>query len=255
MARKATAYTGVVGAASLLLGIGAPVVFQGTPDWVSYSLFGLGAFLLLVAAGMRWLKFGATGDEPSISATTSGDAAHALSVRGNNNTFQFGPPNPAEKQERKNPYGASVRDAPRGCPETPIWQAVEYIAKLIGEDWQSNYSETRRQLRQEASQGRIEIWGRRDIKPTHLSDDRQSAIWTPIQQDYWDEFEMNELVAHEHYANRDHTRHEGGPTFPGTRYWELKVDLAEVERLWPDPNKPKPGRGRIDYGPQGWMAR
>lgn len=124
------------------------------------------------------------------------------------------------------------------CPEMPIWQAVHHVARIIGDTEENEcYAGARAALRQAAVEGRIELWGRKDIAPEHMKDDRQSTVWTKIRRDYWEQYELNPLATAAIYPDREHTWDESLKGRRGNRYWALKADQAEMEREWPIPKK------------------
>jgi hypothetical protein len=151
---------------------------------------------------------------------------------------------PAPTQERKYPGGIPPRASGGGsraraaveskrCPEMPIWQAVEHVARVIGDTEQDeSFPETRRQLRQAAAEGRIDVWGLKDIPPAHMQDERHSAVWTPIPPDYWHEYEINRIATIDRFDDRDHTQEESLPSRRGNRYWSLRVREGEIKGKW-----------------------
>ncbi len=125
-------------------------------------------------------------------------------------------------------------ESAKRCPELPIWEAVEYVRQVIGDDdFQNCYPEARRQMRQAALEDRLEIWGRKEIPPITLSTPLGgSGAWSRIEPSYWAEHELNSLAIGQLFQEREHTWEEAFKNKIGHRYWELKVRRAQIERLW-----------------------
>jgi hypothetical protein len=121
-------------------------------------------------------------------------------------------------------------------PEMPMWQAIEYLSGVVGDDDASqSFPEARKKMRQAAIEGRLEVWGRKEIPPEHLTaEQRARAVWSKIEPDYWHDYEINRLATVERFDDRDHTQNEGFPTEIGNRYWSLRVRRIGVKQLWPD---------------------
>jgi len=118
---------------------------------------------------------------------------------------------------------------------------------IIGDtNEQDCYPETQRQIRQAAIEGRIEIWGKKEIPPRHLSSPRiSSEIWSKIPPEYWRDYRLSSLATGEMWDGHDHTWAEPHITrgiLAGV-YWSLRVHRWEIEREWPRPRaspiKPK----------------
>jgi hypothetical protein len=124
----------------------------------------------------------------------------------------------------------------------PIWKAVQLAAEVV-QDHDDNkcYPEARRQLRQAALEGRIDVWGQKEIPPRHLNDEGHSVVWSKIEPSYWHDYDLSPLSTGELYEDRDHTWKEGDIVSKGNRYWNLKVRKKDIESLfWGRLPKPKP---------------
>lgn len=85
-------------------------------------------------------------------------------------------------------------------------------------------------VRQAAAEGRLELWGRREIKPTHLKSPLQAvSVWTPILPGYWEDHCID--VDYSKLASKyePQTVTESGSLQKGDRYWELRLSKAAVE--------------------------
>jgi hypothetical protein len=242
MARKSIIITATAGAGSLLAGLGAPKVIDHLPPWVSPVLLGLGVLLLLGAAGLRWLRFGAGGDDHGgITQATRGHQSPAIgTVHGD---VIIGPPHPPERNERRSPYGSTQPKPsppprePRKVPEMPIWQAVDHIRAVIGDNDVSNcFPATLIALRQAALNEEIEIWGRKENPPQTMKQESWRPVWTRIPADYWEEFNFTTFVTTNEYES-EHTWNRDVPGFGrGNRYRDLKVQRTDIEKVWPRHN-------------------
>jgi hypothetical protein len=253
------------------------VIGEGIPvQPISIALLAAAVLYFL----LLWLLKPGERDEPSnggTTITTGGPNSPGFGHVGGNVTQHFHAA-PAPTQERKSPYGsakpasqqaeeylaritraaegypaglATFRTEPR-CPETPIWKALKEVASRIS-DADDGAPKARQQLRQAAAEGRVQIWGQQDIPPQHMQDNRHKQIWTPIEADYWHDYELNLLSTHEEDDDKWHTEEEELPGRRGNRYWTLRVDLDDINRRFPKPPKPTPPKP--DLGPHGWMAR
>jgi hypothetical protein len=100
----------------------------------------------------------------------------------------------------------------------------------------------------------VHLWGRQQIPPTTLEDNRSRDVWDPIGPDYWNEYRLKEAAAKATERNAPHTEGEDLPSRLEGRYWELKADLKEINQRWPNPQPPSPSRPRFT-GPGSWMGR
>ena len=228
---RAEIITGCSGVGLAAVSYALPVVFPHVDPWVAKVILGLG-LLLIFAAFVLWLsgtKSKPTGD--GVTQTSHGPNSHQIGSVGWDAHIYVGaaptsPPPPSRYRTWDDPPQSSR-------PEFPIWRAVEHVAKTIGDD-NDCFPRVRQQLRQAASEGRIEVWGRKEIRPTHLKDERQSSVWTPINRDYWRDYELNSLATGELFSDREHTSREGSINEVGNRYWELLVHESDTKREWPE---------------------
>lgn len=146
------------------------------------------------------------------------------------------------------------------CPESPVWKAIQHIAQVVGDsDEQGCYPEARRQFRQVAAEGRIDVWGRRGIAPAHLNAPKTcSEVWMLIEPDYWHDYKLNDRATDEASVESDHTSaepHVSHGIWAG-KYWALRVHEYQVVREWPKPSPPSSGGGGPPRptGPNAWTA-
>jgi hypothetical protein len=125
-------------------------------------------------------------------------------------------------------------ESAKRCPEMPIWEAVEYVRQVIGDDdFQNCYPEARRQIRQAALEDRLEIWGRKEIPPnTYDTPLGASRAWSKIEPNYWTQHELSSLAIGQLFQEREHTWEEAFKNKIGDRYWELKVRQPQLDRIW-----------------------
>ena len=144
-------------------------------------------------------------------------------------------------------------ESAKRCPEMPIWKAVEYVRQAVGDDdFHDCYPEARRQIRQAALEDRLEVWGRKEVAPAHLTAPQAaSSVWTKIQTDYWQEHELASIAISEHADDQAHTWTEGNILKIGDRYWSLRVRQPEVERRWHPARETAPEAKRA---PASWQA-
>ena len=207
------------------------------------------------------------GDAGGNSITTGGPNSPGFGTVHGNVTIHAAP---AATQERKNLHGSALLDpltlrrlerAMRGgpsrgsraqaiadqiareqrqrCPEMPVWEALHQIAQRIGDtDEENGFPDARRQFRQAALEGRVDVWGQQDIPPAHMSDERHREVWTRIESDHWAEYKLTRAATIEACQERPHTKEEEFGRHGG-RYWNLKVRPEEIRRRWPEQPKPR----------------
>lgn len=224
----------------------------------------IGIALLIIAvlyvSGLWMLKpgeVGATTTERAVA--TTGNHSHAISAAGD--VHIHAPPLPAEQQERKSPYGGWTDKGLSGlervmqgngkrgtlaseveriqqaqhdrCPELPVHRALRQIAANIGDkDNAKGYPEARRQFRQSALEGRLDVWGRRQIPPQHFQDNRSSGVWTRIAPSHWEDHALAPHSVNKAGHGLPHTEEENRGLI-SSRYWSLKVRPEEINRQWP----------------------
>lgn len=121
-------------------------------------------------------------------------------------------------------------------PEFPVWKAVAHIAGVVGDqDDSGGYPEARRQFRQAALQGNLEVWGR---KPTgqqaNRFDWKRSEAWSPIDPLYWRNWGLNERSIRELREADAHTEADER-VITGLvceRYWDLRICENKLLSLW-----------------------
>jgi hypothetical protein len=123
---------------------------------------------------------------------------------------------------------------------------VQHVADVIQDrDDGQCFPEARRQLRQKALEGRIDVWGQKEIPPRHYKDQSHSAVWSRIDPTYWHEYEISPLATGELFEDRDHTWNEAHISWKGSRYWSLRVRQQEIEMIW---RKPRPSLETTNAG-------
>ena len=155
--------------------------------------------------------------------------------------------------------GAVAPAQPRfvSCPTFPIWKAVLHVARIIHDTDEANcYPASRREIRQAAFDGRIEIWGRPTIRLITLNQKPEPRdIWKAISREYWSDYKINEMAGseqsqeHQHTDAEEHVRYE----IESGRYWTLRADEREIKRAWRAPGGD--GGAAPFTGPNAWMAR
>jgi hypothetical protein len=216
-------------------------------------------FLLLVGWSL-WPTHDEPKPEGGSTITTGGPNSPGFGTVHGNVTQVFHPP-PSVTQPVKPPYGGRNqrsldglmrvmsghnrlarsekrrREEDERCPEMPIWQAVEHVRRVIGDDDSSaSYPDARSQIRQAALEGRLIVWGRHEIPPEHLTAELKArSVWSKIEPDYWHNYELNRLATVDRFDDREHTWNEAFKQEIGNRYWSLRVRKKAVKRLWPEP--------------------
>jgi len=118
--------------------------------------------------------------------------------------------------------------------DTPVYEAVEYVIRKIDDcDSDQCYPSARRGLRKAAFEGRIKMYGKRELKKGFHSDLR-----TPIPPEFWDDQELSEISTSEAYIHHEHTKAEMGTGFMRLgrerhKYWDIRVSMDEVRKEWP----------------------
>lgn len=244
--------------------VGGVLGFVGSvwPDKVR-AMFNSGTFpvqtvsvVLLAAAvvyfALLWLlKPGEKDGEAGPSQTSHGPHSPNYGTVQGNVINQYGPIAPA-LQERKTDHWRGPRLQDRGsrpstaermlgmarprrdqCPETPIWEALCIIADRIGDkDAGDGYPQARVQFRQAALEGRVEVWGQKDIPPAHMQDERRREVWSCVDPEHWEEYKLARAAGIEACQERPHTKEEEIGRHGG-RYWNLKVHRDDIMRRWP----------------------
>lgn len=120
----------------------------------------------------------------------------------------------------------------------PICRAVEYVRKVVGDnDAEQCFPVTRQAIRQAAFDGRISIYGRRELPPPKRSS-HHSDIWYLIEPIYWERHEIGPMATDEEWQAHEHTRPE--PLVVDgyrERYWSLLVHLDEIVSAFPQPRQ------------------
>ena len=118
-------------------------------------------------------------------------------------------------------------------PQLPMWKAAKRIAKALGDaDKQGGYPETLEAIRQAALDGRIEIWGRRELPPP-IEPGLSSDEWTPINPLFWRTHQINSLATDK--MSEDSVHSYSNPIIYGEQNgcWSLRVRSSDIEQIWP----------------------
>lgn len=267
--------SGCSAAALAIGGWAVPIVFPHVDPQLAQWMLWVAAGLLSVAV-MLWAwdlkKPGEVGT--AVTQATGGPQSPAIGSIGGDAHFHFGggaapnegvlPPrgpivrqlsraeeDVARARAAKSPYPglAILTSGPTPgtemrCPEMPVWQALRHIAEVIGDrDEHECYPEARRQFRQAAATGQIDVWGRKGIAPTHMDAPKScSEIWTIIDPDHWQDYKLNSMATGEMWDGYDHTNAEPHVShgIQAGQYWSLRVHEYQIKREW---RKPKPPSG------------
>ena len=131
------------------------------------------------------------------------------------------------------PSVGRVSDMPRSRPQMPLWKAVKHIAEALGDaDKRGGYPATLEAIRQAALEGRIEIWGRRELPPP-MEPGHSSEEWTPINPLFWRTHQINSLATDKLSEEGVHSC--SNPLIYGEQNgcWSLRVRLSDVKEIWP----------------------
>jgi len=121
----------------------------------------------------------------------------------------------------------------------PIHNAVAHVAARIGDtDEGQCYPTTRTALRQKASDGSLQLRGRKELNIEGQT--RFSDVHIDIPKEYWANSLIGSMATSSAYENRDtHTNPETAYSwglkgvYEKNRYSSLLVEWNEVLRLWP----------------------
>lgn len=218
----------------------------------------LGAALLalcgigFVIAGILWFWPGKNGEAGfGTTVTTQGSNSPGFGTVHGNVTITNGASQPLESQlstvrslsDRAERLAQQYSHGQRGCPEVAIWWALHRIAARIGETNSADgFPEARRQLRQAALSGQVEVWGQQQIDPTAIADiNRHRDVWSPVPAGYWNDYKLSESASNRSQQDAPHTEDERQPNTMLGRYWNLKIHKNEINRRWPKPPQPASG--------------
>jgi hypothetical protein len=129
--------------------------------------------------------------------------------------------------------GRRASSATGAAEQLPIWQAVEHVRAVIGDNDEDNcYPEARREIRQAALGEQIKLVGRRELPPPHAPG-YHSDVWTEVPPKYWKANELNALATGCAYTEHEHTWPEPFVVHGfKNRYWSLKAIRSEIEQRW-----------------------
>jgi hypothetical protein len=116
-------------------------------------------------------------------------------------------------------------------PDVPLWHAVGYVARVIGDTNKiACYPDAIEAIRQAAIKEKIELWGQREFGEGMQAG--VSKVWVPIPADYW---HTHKISYAELGGKRQAHSYAEPPACPPVRdrYFVLKVRQSEIEALWP----------------------
>lgn len=228
---------GLSGVGFLVLGAVVPELVSTLPDWVRYTLVGVGGALIFTS-WLWWLlnKGKGDADEGGVAQTTHGPHSPNYSkVEGGVHNYFAPPPAAPEPVRTSRPRGYARIDAMRRCPEMPISEALAYLTSLG-----RSREEARRTLQQAFRDQRMEVWGRAEITPRHLSAPFSAQeTWERVHPHYWTEFKLSEEAfdadgEQPQTVAQDHVRKR-----VLRRYWSLRVSREQLKEEWPAPRPPE----------------
>ena len=129
----------------------------------------------------------------------------------------------------------TTQKAEQPLADMPIREAIEHIRAVIGDNDfdKSCYLETRIAIRQAALDGKISIYGKRELEPP-AQIDSCSEVYAKVDSDYWADHEINSMAVGELWENYDHTNSENrNMNEYKNRYWNLRVNSQEIKDAWP----------------------
>jgi hypothetical protein len=134
----------------------------------------------------------------------------------------------------------ALKSSPDAANWRPMYKAVEHVADVTDDTGVESFDATRKLLRQAASDGRITIRGRKEVSlPGTSTPTLFSTLETNIPKEYWVNSVIAPLATDSLNTDSDHTMPETvyawGPNgiFEKNRYASLRVDWAEILKLWP----------------------
>jgi hypothetical protein len=97
--------------------------------------------------------------------------------------------------------------------DKPIWEAIVFVARRIGEEKDTTYfPQSRAHIRQEALNGNLTLWGRKQIEPPEIFKNlaeyarRFSEVLTVIPKEYWNISKLTEGTLAADYASLHYSR-------------------------------------------------
>lgn len=258
-------------------GWAVPLVFPQVDPQIAKWMLGFAVTLLLIALLLwfRGLKQPEQKEQYGLNQITDGNQSPAIgSIGGDAHLYFGGQPEPNLPSGSRGGTDESLAGLERAmsgvnkleqsrrasCPIFPMWEAVMHVASVVKDvDETACYPIARREIRQAARDGRIEIWGRPTIPLTRLAQLPQpKEIWEPIGSEYWSDFKLNSMAVGEIWQEHPHTEAEAHVTKgrDGGMYWTLRVDQRDIERTWRKPRNDG-GGNNASFGPSGpnaWMA-
>lgn len=131
------------------------------------------------------------------------------------------------------PIVGQATDIAKSPTQIPIWKAIDHIAKVLDDtDKRGGYPATIEVIRQAALDGRLEIWGKRELPPP-MEPGLASDEWTPINPLFWRTHQINSLASDKMSEGSLHSC--SNPLVYGEQNgcWSLRVRLSDIEKIWP----------------------
>ena len=117
----------------------------------------------------------------------------------------------------------------------PIWEAIHHIAHKISESPTTTYYQNARSIiRQKAQEGKITIWGKKQIddRIEWIKERKFSEVLTEIPKEYWSTSKILPCSATDNkYVNNPYTAPEAIGAWKSEKnsYADLRIDLEEVK--------------------------
>lgn len=156
----------------------------------------------------------------------------ALSGVGQNIHITASPPFFRKVKRKDAPATQSIQAENLTRYEDPIHEAIEYVARRIGDNDASDFFDfTRKALRQAAISGEIKMRGRKELEG---KEGYYDGVYTRIEPSYWENHVLNKLSAGRSWESHAHTQaivlerelHRN-------RYWSVRVNMDEIRKRWP----------------------
>ena len=131
---------------------------------------------------------------------------------------------------KENIFGPFKQTEPRY--DTPIHEAVAYVARRTGDNDADNFFEaTRKTIRQAALNNEIKFRGRKELEGEQGHCDE---VYTWIETSYWGTHILNEMATDRNYEAWEHNKaRDLKKELHRNRYWGLRVSMDEIRRRWP----------------------
>jgi len=173
----------------------------------------------------------------NILITYSGDNSPEQSdtffIKYSDTAYKFGIVGEQDYVERPVPITRKSKEE-AAQKDMQIWEAIEHVRNVIGDDDENGcYKRTQLEVRQAALDGKIKIYGKKELKSPSPSG-HCSDVHTKIVQEYWRDHKLNSMATGRLFENHDHTWSEPHQAHGyKNRYWNLLLNSNEVKAIWP----------------------